>query len=142
MFNDMLMTMWVSFFYLINYLLLKRPPYYLPIYTSWPFIDIQLLLQQNCCDNSLLSSIWPLSGPLVTSIWALVSTNTLTMTKRMRRTSKTVHTVHTEQTYVHSACTVWSYVCTVTMSWNYYVSWLHSYQEICYYEIYSYLPKL
>ena len=75
----------------VNYLLLKRPPYRLLIVTSWPSIDIQLLLQQKCCDNSLLSSIWPLSGPLVTSIWALVSTNTLTMTKRMRGTSQTVH---------------------------------------------------
>ena len=82
----------------INYLLLKRPPYWPPIDTFWPFIDIQLLLQQKCCDNSLLSSIWPLSGPSGTLIWALVSANTLTMTKRMRETSKTVRSVHTEQT--------------------------------------------
>ena len=71
-----------------NYLLLKRPPYWPPIDTSWPSIDIQLLLQQKCCDNGLLSSIWPLSGPLVTLIWGLVSTNTLTMPKRMRGTRK------------------------------------------------------
>ena len=52
---------------LFNYLLLKRPPYWPPIDTSWPSIDIQLLLQQKCCDNSLLSPIWPLSdlGPFV-----------------------------------------------------------------------------
>ena len=90
---------------LFNYLLLNNPPYLSPIVTSWPSIDIQLLLQQKCCDNSLLSSIWPLSGPLVTLIWALVSTNTLTMTKRMRGTSKTVRSVHTEQTYDHTVHT-------------------------------------
>ena len=48
--------------FIFNYLLLKRPPYWSPIDTSWLSIDIQLLLQQKCCDNSLLSSIWPLSG--------------------------------------------------------------------------------
>ena len=97
----------------INYLLLKRPPYWLPIDASWPSIDIQLLLQQKCCANSLLSSIWPLSGPLVTLIWALVSTNTLTMPKRMRGTSKTVRSVHTEQTYGHTVHTEWTYVHSV-----------------------------
>ena len=121
---------------IINYLLLKRPPYWPPIDKPWPSIDIQLFLQQKCCDNSLLSSIWPLSGPFVTSIWALVSTNTLTLSKRMRGTSKTVrsvhteqtydHTVHTERTYVHSVATVQTHVCAVTMIWTYYVSWLHS----------------
>ena len=117
---------------LFNYLLLKRPPYWPPIVTFLPSIDIQLLLQQKCCVNSLLSSIWPLSGPLVTLIWALVSTNTLTMTKRMRGTSKTVRSVHTEQTYDHTVHTEWTYVCSVatvqthvcagTMTWTYYVS--------------------
>ena len=97
----------------INYLLLKRPPYWPPIVTFWPSIDLQLLLQQKCCDNSLLSSIWPLSGPLVTLIWALVSTNTLTMTKRMRGTSKTVRSVHTEQTYDHTVHTERTYVHSV-----------------------------
>ena len=100
---------------IFNYLLLKRPPYWPPIVTFWPSIDIQLLLQQKCCDNSLLSSIWPLSGPLVTLIWALVSTNTLNMTKRMRGTSKTVRSVHAEQTYDHTV-----HVCAVTMTWTYY----------------------
>ena len=98
---------------LINYLLLKRHPYWLPIDTSWPSVDIQLLLQQKCCDNNLLSSIWPLSGPLVTLIWALVSTNTLTMTEKMRGTSKTVCSVHTEQTYNHTVCTEQAYVHSV-----------------------------
>ena len=45
---------------LVNYLLLKQPTYWPPIDIFWPSIDIQLL--QKCCDNSLLSSIWPLSG--------------------------------------------------------------------------------
>ena len=95
---------------LVNYLLLKRPQYWPPIDTSWPSIDIQLFLQQKCCDNSFLSSIWPLSGPLVTLIWALVSTNTLTMPKRMRGTSKTVRSVPTEQTHDHTVHTEWTYV--------------------------------
>ena len=138
----------------INYPLLKRPPYWPPIDTSWPSIDIQLLLQQNCCDNSLLSSIWPLSGPLVTLILALVSTNTLTMPKRMRGTSKTVRSVHTEQTYDHTVHPLSSHCVDTCLCSNHdldlgYVSWLHiliprgyTYQEIYYYQIYSYLSKV
>ena len=88
----------------------KMAPILAAIVTSWPSIDIQLLLQQKCYDNSLLSSIWPLSGPLLSLIWALVSTNTLTMTKRMRGTSKTVRSVHTEQTYDHTVHTEQTFV--------------------------------
>ena len=99
--------------HVVNFVLLKRPPYWPPIVIVWPSIDIQLLLQQKCCNNSLLSSIWPLSGPLVTLIWALVSTNTLTMTRRMRGTSKTVRSIHTEQTYDHTVQTERTYVRSV-----------------------------
>ena len=97
---------WVQDLLIFNYLLLKRPPYWLPIDTTWPSVDIQLLLQQKCC---------PLSGPLVTLIWELVSTNTLTMPKRMRGTSKTVRSVHTEQTYDHTVHTEQTYVDSVAM---------------------------
>ena len=79
------------------------------------------------------------------------------MPKRMRGTSKTVRSVHTEQTYDHTVHTERTYTCPLSshcvdtcLCSNHaldvgYVSWLHiliprgyTYQEMCYYQIYSY----
>ena len=63
------------------------------------------------------------------------------MPMRMRGTNKIVRSVHTEQTYDHTVHTEWinvhsvatvktCYVCAVTMSWAYHVSWLHSFNTL------------